>query len=251
MLSVDVVLFDLGNTLFYDNAAVWPRVYQRAEAALWRSLQKSGINVDPSVLYGKPDTLLHHYYALRGNGILEPGTFTVLKGFFEHRNIPVSEVVLEQALRAMYRVTQSNWRVERDAAATLRALLERGFLLGAVSNGSDHKNALELLDKARLRGAFEFVLTSAAHGRRKPDASIFMAALDHFRVEAPQVVMIGDSYHADIVGGQGVGLQTIWITRRAGPPPPDMPVRPDATINALREILALLLHPAVPHQGRL
>jgi putative hydrolase of the HAD superfamily len=240
-LSAKAVLFDLGNTLFYDNAAAWPEVYARAEAALWRALRKAGVRVSPAELYGKPDTLLNYYYALRGPGIEEPGTLRVLRDLLARHQVVALDSSVARALRTMYAVTQTNWRVEKDAVPTLRALAARGFRLGAVSNGSDHLNALELLDKARLRQSFEIVLTSAAHGRRKPDASIFQAALDHFRVAPREAVMIGDNYQADILGARALGLRTIWLTRRIPPPLSIQSVVPEVTIGALAEVPGALL----------
>ena len=40
MITAKIALFDLGNTLFHDSPAAWPRVYRRAEAALWRALRR-------------------------------------------------------------------------------------------------------------------------------------------------------------------------------------------------------------------
>jgi HAD superfamily hydrolase (TIGR01549 family) len=240
MISAKVVLFDLGNTLFYDRPSAWPRVYKRAEATLWRALRRGGVRIPAAELYEGHNTLLSYYYALRGEGIEEPGTLRVLKDLLRRRNISLDEEVAEKALRAMYAVTQSNWRVERDATATLRILLRHGYRLGAVSNGSDDKNALELLDKARLRSVFEHVITSEAHGKRKPAPSIFQAALANFRVEGPMAVMIGDSYDADILGAHALGMSTIWFIKHAGAPQTELSVRPDATVARLSSIPALL-----------
>jgi len=164
----------------------------------------------------------------------------VLKGLLAVHNPPVPDLTVARALRAMYAVTQTNWRVEEDAARTLGQLADHGFRIGAVSNGSDDQNAFELLDRADLRRHFEIVLTSAAHGRRKPDASIFQAALDHFRVGAQHAVMIGDSYEADVLGAHALGLRAIWITGRVKPLPAVLPIAPEATISTLKEIPAIL-----------
>lgn len=240
MKSVKVVLFDVGNTLLFDDPAAWPRVYRRAEAALWRELHRAGATIRPEILYGKPDTLLGHYYALRGTGIVEPGMLHVLAGLLEKQGLALPDASVARALRAMYAVTQTNWKIEQDAPATLRELERRGFRLGVISNVSDDENARELLGKAGLHKFFETVLTSAAHGRRKPDPGIFQEALNHFEVEPRHAVMIGDSYDADILGASAVGLRTIWITRRS--PQAGTPTRvvPDAEVSSLAEVPALL-----------
>ena len=238
--AIEVVLFDLGGTLFYDQPAAWPRVYRRAEAALWKALRKGGVRVSAAALYGRSTTLLEHYYALRGTGIDEPGTYRILRGLLTQHNAPVADATVQEALRAMYAVTQTNWRAEEDALPTLRTLLEQGYRLGAVSNGSDDQNAMEILDRAGLRSLFEIVVTSAAHGRRKPDASIFQEALRHFGAVGRRAAMIGDNYEADIVGAKALGLQAIWITRRIEVLPTSRPIIPDAMITSLSEVPAVL-----------
>jgi HAD superfamily hydrolase (TIGR01509 family) len=147
---------------------------------------------------------------------------------------------LRAAMRAMYAVTQSNWHPEEDAIPTLRTLREGGFHTGLVSNAADDENTQVLIDKGGFRPYLEYVLSSAAFGRRKPHPGIFRAALDHFQVAAARAVMIGDSYEADVSGGHGAGLNTIWITRRARELPPTEPVAADAIVSTLREIPELV-----------
>jgi FMN phosphatase YigB (HAD superfamily) len=91
-----------------------------------------------------------------------------------------------------------------------------------------------------MRSAFEFVITSEAHGWRKPAPSIFQAALAHFQAEGPMAVMVGDSYEADVLGAHALRMTTIWFIKRAARPEAALPVRPHATIRKLSEIPALL-----------
>ncbi len=106
---VKVILFDLGNTLIYDNPAAWKEVFQRADDALWMSLQGSGVNSSPSELYGAHATLLHYYYLLREGELDEPGIGTVLRELLNKKKITLPEKELQSALRSMYAVTQTNW----------------------------------------------------------------------------------------------------------------------------------------------
>ena len=102
---------------------------------------------------------------------------------------------------------------------------------------------MELLNRAGLHRYFEMVLTSDAHGLRKPDPSIFRAALAHFQVEPERSVMIGDSYDADILGAGPLGIRTIWITRRVAPAAVTVTADPDATLPALRLVPGMLAVP--------
>ncbi|MBI3737632.1 MAG: HAD family hydrolase [Chloroflexi bacterium] len=236
---IRVVFFDLGNTLLYDKDS-WEKLYQEADDVLWKSLHTFGVQASPAEIYGDHETLFHYYYNLRQNELDEPGIAVILKQLLKRKNILLPEERLHSALQAMYRVTQANWYEEEDAAATLEVLKERGFKLGIISNGADDENTQTLIDKAHLRPFFEYIISSAAFGKRKPHPSIFRAALNHFHVRAEETVMVGDTYDADIVGAHAAGMNTIWITRRVRERVADSKVRPDAVVKSLSEIPALL-----------
>ncbi len=111
----------------------------------------------------------------------------------------------------MYAVTQTNWHVEPEAVPLLQELELREFRLGVISNAADEENTRTLIDKGGIRPYLEFIISSAAFGKRKPDPGIFRLALDHFGIPAERTVMVGDSYEADIVGAKQLGMHTIWI----------------------------------------
>ena len=238
---IQVVLFDLGGTLFYDDPDAWERTYARADKALWESLNASGVQASPEIVFGRQDGLLHYYYELRATGLDEPGAAGVLRELLTKRRIPFSEAILKKALDAMYAVTQTNWHLEADAIPTLKSMKTAGLRQGVLSNGSDDTNALRLLEKGHLEPYIESVLTSAAFGRRKPDPSIFRAALAKFGLEPGESVMVGDNYDADIAGAQAVGMRTIWITRRVPHSGAVQGLLAQTKVGSLAEIPALVL----------
>jgi len=238
--DIKVVLFDLGNTLIRDEPASWADVYVLADRSLWSSLRKFGVNTSTHELFGDHKTLLDYYYKLREGDLEEPGIGTVLRDLLNEHKIQLSDEKLQSALRSMYAVTQTNWFIEDDAIPTLQVLLKSSYRLGIISNGSDDSNTYELLEKTRLQTYFEFILSSAAFGKRKPHPGIFRAALDHFQVSPEQTVMVGDNYEADILGARQLGMNTIWITRRLSSLSGD-PRLPEETVTSrLSEIPVLL-----------
>ena len=52
-----------------------------------------------------------------------------------------------------------------------------------------------------------------SHGRTKPHASIFEAALAALEVAPAEAVMVGDSYADDIEGARALGIRAILIDR--------------------------------------
>ena len=51
------------------------------------------------------------------------------------------------------------------------------------------------------------------HGVRKPDPSIFEAALDLLGVAANEVAMVGDSPEDDVAGARALGMRALLLDR--------------------------------------
>jgi HAD superfamily hydrolase (TIGR01450 family) len=71
----------------------------------------------------------------------------------------------------------------------------------------------------------------------KPEPHLFRVALERLGLPPRDVVMVGDSIHADVRGAQRVGLHTIWI---APPGAEAGDAHPDLTIRAYAELLPRL-----------
>ena len=99
-----VVLFDLGNTLFYDNAAGLAEEFiLRAEAALWRALRRSGVIAIPAASLWEGRYAAELLLRPEGDGLEEPGTFRVLRDLLlPHVARRISDATITRALRAMY-----------------------------------------------------------------------------------------------------------------------------------------------------
>ncbi|MGA7192959.1 MAG: HAD family hydrolase [Anaerolineales bacterium] len=238
--SIRVVLFDLGGTLIYDKDP-WPPYYQLADSVLLEALHKAGLHIEPPTFFHGHRGLLRLYYDRRGADIEEETTAVLLKQLLEEQgNQNIRDKVIVGALRAMYAVTQENWLIEEDAIPTLQTLKDRDFHLGLISNAGDDENTQTLIDKGGFRPYLEFIISSAALGKRKPHPSIFRSALDYFQIKPNQAVMVGDLMETDILGAHQIGMKSIWITRRAIKTATHIKVKPDVVVASLSEIPALL-----------
>ncbi len=116
--------------------------------------------------------------------------------------------------------------------------------LALCSNFSHSKTALEVLDDAGLRDHLDAIVISDVAGIRKPRPEIFQQVLDELGTSPEATLHVGDNLSADIGGASGLGLRTVWITRRI--PDPDARLQahdgpaPDYTINDLSELLPLV-----------
>ncbi len=240
MTKFKVVLFDLGSTLIYSKDP-WPPIYEQADRELLKVLQQSGIPLEIKSFSSEFETFLDSYYAARTSPI-EKTTFSDLKEILEQKGYQDAPAyVMRTALDAMYAITQQNWYIEPDAIPALQTLREQGYRLGIVSNTSDDQNVQKLIDRWELRPYFETIITSAGCGIRKPDRRIFQLALNHFGVAPEQIVMVGDTLEADILGANQMGFYSVWITRRVQiPEEGELAIQPQAVISALNEIPVLL-----------
>jgi len=98
-----------------------------------------------------------------------------------------------------------------DVLPTLRSLRRWGKTLAVVSNWDPALPTL--LAQVGLAEFFAFILPSAEIGVEKPDGRIFSVALQRLGLEPQEVVHIGDSYEADVVGARAVGITPILLDR--------------------------------------
>lgn len=131
-----------------------------------------------------------------------------------------------------------------DSLDVLPRLRERGLRLGLITNAFQpmrlRLRELEAYGLVELLDA-DCLLSAADVGYLKPHKQIFQVALDIFQFQPEEVVFVGDSYEADIVGAKGIGMRAVqrmtdrYLARGVGEP-----IEPDATIKSLYELEALL-----------
>ena len=110
----------------------------------------------------------------------------------------------------------AHFELYEDAAPTLVELRRQGLKIGLLSNSSR-----DLGEFTRHHGlAADAVLTSHAHGKTKPHATIFRAMLELLEVDACDAVMIGDTLEDDIEGALGVGMRAVLLDREGRYPEP-------------------------------
>ncbi|MEH6648754.1 MAG: HAD-IA family hydrolase [Motiliproteus sp.] len=85
---------------------------------------------------------------------------------------------------------------------------------------------------------FEFSLNADQVGRAKPDPLMFEQMLERAKIDADQVVHIGDHPEHDIAGAQRCGLRTLWVNFADAPWPGTTP--PDLQARCLSEVVGLI-----------
>lgn len=91
----------------------------------------------------------------------------------------------------------------------LRALHERGVKLGVLTNSEGR--AKELVDELGFGSFLDVVVDSGLEGIEKPDPRIFARLAERLNCSCAEIVHVGDSYEADVLGALGAGMIPIWF----------------------------------------
>ncbi|HXF56823.1 MAG TPA: HAD family hydrolase [Actinomycetota bacterium] len=129
--------------------------------------------------------------------------------------------------------------VEPEVRATLERLRASGYRLGLVSNVTLLPELMRAdLERLGLAPFLEASVFSSEVGVRKPHPDIFVEALRRLGTSPAETVFVGDRLLDDVSGAQAVGMRAVQ-TRQFRREEDDR-VRPDAVIDHLRELPAVL-----------
>lgn len=212
------VIFDLGSTLIRFNGD-WPEMLQESSQGLTEVLEQEGYSLDSRSFIEVFTSEMTEGFRAREKDWIERTTSSLLRKVMSHfGHEQVSDETVDRALVRFYAVSEGRWEPMDGVYGVLDELRESGLRLGLISNAGDENNVQRLIDSARLRSYFDPILISAAEGIRKPNPRLFETVLEAWAIPAHQVVMIGDSLAADILGAQHTGLHQIWLTAQADTP---------------------------------
>ena len=141
---------------------------------------------------------------------------------------------------------QAHLRLFDEVPATLDALSPH-FPFGLMTNGPADIQRDEIAVLG-LESRFQVVLIDGEVGRGKPHEVVFRQAEAALNCAPANILMVGNSYHHDIVPAIEFGWQTAWIRRPSDVPPssttgkpeerPEGGPEPTAIITGLDQLLA-------------
>ncbi|PZE21833.1 HAD family hydrolase [Paenibacillus xerothermodurans] len=116
--------------------------------------------------------------------------------------------------------------------------LKGRYKLLLLTNGSPDLQKEKLAGVPQLAPYFDHIVISGNFGEGKPAASIFHHAMALLGITSDEGVMVGDKLTTDILGSHRVGMRNIWINRHGMQHTGD--VIPAHEITDLREIEAII-----------
>ena len=214
------VLFDLDQTL-YDND-------EAREAAALNELERL---FTPSQI----STLLSLMSALQG-GLEADGSSTDFQSTLRATLPNLSDDAVS-FLVSMSAHWLSSMRLNPGADELLMRLEGLGIPFGIVTNAPAVQRAK--LEHLGLSHRTTCIFISDEFGCEKPDTSIFLAAATTLGVLPEQILFVGDSAEADILGAKRAGMRAAWVRRSQTWPSGGLIPLPDYVIDSLCELSVL------------
>ena len=100
-----------------------------------------------------------------------------------------------------------------DGAAEILEYLAPNYKLHIITNGFQEVQELKL-QKSSIGHFFDTITSSEEVGVKKPNPLVFEAALKKASAEIAESIMIGDTFEADILGAEGIGMKTLFYNYR-------------------------------------
>jgi putative hydrolase of the HAD superfamily len=117
---------------------------------------------------------------------------------------------------------------------TLRQLHPK-FRLAAVTDAQS-AYAIPEMDVVGLSGYFDPIIVSGDFGYRKPDRRLFQAALDAMKMQASEVLFVGNDMYRDVYGAQELGMKAVFFKSNQGTQEKEG-VKPDYIIYKFPELM--------------
>lgn len=130
---------------------------------------------------------------------------------------------------------QAFWQARTTISITpeVRQLLQQlasRYQLIAITNGN------ACIQRMGLGDLFQFSLQAGPDGRMKPFPDLFLAAAKKLQLTPQQILHIGDSHRADVMGALSAGCQAAWLDHHQS----SVPVLPHLRLTQLSQLIKLL-----------
>jgi len=129
--------------------------------------------------------------------------------------------------------TSPRWhRPYPEVDEVLEELLRWGLTLHVVSNNTELLS--ETIGRLGWSRRFATITYSQEVGAEKPDPRVFRRALERAGCSPTEVLHVGDSWEADVLGARAAGIPALWLDRGGLGPERDSP--------RVRDLRGILIH---------
>jgi putative hydrolase of the HAD superfamily len=201
-LTLRAVLFDVDFTLAKPGPDLGPEGYMRLG-------KRFGLELDPEryeqAREAAIESLERHPELVHDEEVWVAFTERIIRGMGEDSG-RAHDCAVEMT-RAWEQ--SENFELYDDVLPVLDELRRYELKVGLISNTGRDLDAFV----AHHRLDVDAALASRAHGKTKPDPSIFKAVLERLGVEPGEAAMVGDSIEDDVEGARALGMQAFLLDR--------------------------------------
>lgn len=244
-MTIRGIIFDLGWTLLDFEGDIAATTIQRGRDVA-DFLRGNGFDVDGAAIFDSyREEMRVLWDAGRALNYEYPARLAMLRALRCYLKHEDAARLAKEALAVSFDVVIAQWQLYPDTLSTLATLRDAGYRLGCISNTNDGAYVWRMVDRFGLRAWLSPLYTSEEIGLRKPHPYLFHMLLDEWGLVPEEVVMVGDTLDADVLGAHNASMRGIWIDR--GPVNPwsnneasKAHIQPDATLQQLAELLELI-----------
>ncbi|WP_376768389.1 HAD family hydrolase [Paenibacillus planticolens] len=261
MKPIKAVIFDLDNTLLWDERSIGEAFKATCQGAA------EAVQVDPSALECEvresSERLFKEMACYDYAKMIEITHLEALWGRFDAKEFPaflelgqlapnyqknawtqgllklgIDDPELGESLAVRFAKERRERPLVYETTFEVLQALRPKYQLLLLTNGAPDLQQEKVDSIPGLADYFDHVLISGSFGRGKPDPSIFVHALNLLGVTAEEAIMVGDNLDTDIQGALAVGMRSVWINHHQKTAP--LHNSPSHEIAALRELLDIL-----------
>ena len=205
---IDTIFFDNWNTLVQA-----PNLMRRGSSTLFyhSQLMSMGYTISHQELENTFRPIARaHWKRADDEGYREPDYIETLEKTLMELGMDKERWLAEQLWERYLR----EWIIQSEYFPETRSILKElygEYKLGIITNFFDGPTGVEVFKKLGYYDIFDVLVNSADIGYRKPARIIFEKALEGTKSLPETSVMVGDTYQADIVGANNMGIRNILI----------------------------------------
>jgi HAD superfamily hydrolase (TIGR01549 family) len=237
---IEVVLFDLDDTLHDDTAA-----YRRAATRVAEEIAAER-GLDARALDAAYVKEAEGFWNSLSNDDLTVKMVDVRKRLWGRALAQLGiddDTLAARCARAYNAYRRDYFALFPGVRDFLLSLRRQGKRIGLVTNGFAETHHDKITD-LNLRDVLDAIFIADEIGMVKPDPRLFAHACKTLGVPPERAAMVGDRYERDIRGAIEAGLFTIWVNVRdedlpSGAPPPDAVCRTILDVASILEAASL------------
>lgn len=200
----EMIIFDMGHTLIYDVDID----YLNAQRAIFEYVDKNPHNATAEQVYEFEQNMYATFYDhihAEGYEVTQIQRFRVA-----YERLGITFKVGYDTLEKVFWDNMSKGGAMPNIDALLDYLEKSGIRTAVLSNTGYSAEALDYrFNKLLAKNNFEFIISTADYGVRKPCRHLFETALEKAKLPAEKVWYCGDRILADVNGSASVGITPV------------------------------------------